>query len=171
MVKKSIMIRTKTISVSYQEFDSTEELEDNDRELVNEASKAALNAYAPYSMFRVGAALRLENGIIVKGVNVENAAFPSGICAERSAIAAFISGYPKEKLLAIAIAALTDEGLTAEPVTPCGNCRQAIAEEESRNGMPLKIILAGQKKTIVIDGINNLLPLQFSKNILSPPTP
>lgn len=158
------MSRIKTISFLYLEFDSHEELESNDKELVLEAAKAALNAYAPYSMFRVGAAIRLENGTIIKGTNVENAAFPSGICAERSAIAALVSGYPDEKPAAIAIAALTEDGLTEEPVTPCGNCRQVIAEEEARSGNQIKIILAGKKKTIIVESIKSLLPLQFSRN-------
>jgi len=160
------MARKKSITISYTEYDTTDQLENSDKLLIEEAVEAAGNAYAPYSNFRVGAAIRLEGGTIVKGVNVENAAFPSGICAERSAIAAVVSSYPDQKPVAIAIAALTDNGLTDEPVTPCGNCRQVMAEEESRTGSQIKIILSGKKKTIIIESIKSLLPLQFSKNSL-----
>jgi cytidine deaminase len=160
------MATTHNITISYREFDNSEELESSDKTLVAAAMEAAHNAYAPYSMFRVGAAMRLESGTIVRGANVENAAFPSGICAERSAISASVSNYPADKPVAIAIAAFTESGLTEEPVTPCGNCRQVIVEEEARNNTRIRIILAGKKKTIVIESIKSLLPLQFSKSNL-----
>jgi cytidine deaminase len=156
-------LRTQNLTITYKEYDTPEELDKDDRNLLEKAVEAAGNAYAPYSMFRVGAALKLESGAIVKGTNVENAAFPSGICAERSAISASASCFPGDKPVSIAIAALTSDILTDEPVTPCGNCRQVIAEEESRHGRQIKIILAGKKKIIIIEGIKNLLPLQFSK--------
>jgi len=163
---KRVMIRTNNISFSYTEYEKTEELESDDRELVIAAREAALNAYAPYSNFKVGAAIRLETGIIVKGANVENAAFPSGICAERSALSNSISNHPEDKPVALAIAAMTEEGLTDDFPAPCGNCRQVIAEEESRTGNKIKIILAGKNKTQIIDGISCLLPLQFKgKNL------
>jgi cytidine deaminase len=161
------MQTNKNILFNYQEFDKPEELNPEDQELVNAAKQAALNAYAPYSRFRVGAALRLETGAIVRGSNVENAAFPSGICAERSAISGSVSNYPGDKPVAIAIAALTDEGFTVEPVPPCGNCRQVIAEEELRNGKQIRIILSGTKKIQIIENSGCLLPLQFNKNNLT----
>jgi cytidine deaminase len=154
----------KTITVSYTEYGHTDELDIADRSLIEYAREAASNAYAPYSKFRVGAAIRLENGTIVKGTNVENAAFPSGMCAERSAVAALVTCYPDERPVAIAIAALTDDGVTDEPVTPCGNCRQVIAEEETRSGNRIKIILSGRNRTIIVESIKSLLPLQFSKS-------
>lgn len=160
------MIGTKNISFSYNEYEKTDELNKDDRELVLIARETALNAYAPYSKFRVGAAIRLESGIIVCGANVENAAFPSGICAERSAISNLVSNHPNDKPKAIAIAAMTVDGLTEETVSPCGNCRQVIAEEESRCGNKIRIILAGKNKTLVIESISNLLPLQFNKTNL-----
>ena len=141
------MIRTNNISFSYKEFENPEELNPDDRELVFAAREAALNAYAPYSKFRVGAAVRLESGIIVRGTNVENAAFPSGICAERSALSNSVSNHHNDKPVAMAIAAMTEDGLTDEPVPPCGNCRQVIAEEESRTGNQIRIILSGKNKT------------------------
>jgi cytidine deaminase len=159
-------MKSNTISFSFLEYDNHEELSHDDRELISAARETALAAYAPYSKFRVGAAIRLESGTIVRGSNVENAAFPSGICAERNAFAHSVSNYPGKKPVALAIAAMDEEGLTDEPVTPCGNCRQVIAEEESRYGNKIKIILSGKKKTIIIESISSLLPLQFnSKNL------
>ena len=160
------MSTAKNISFSYQEFESPAELEAEDQELIASAKEAANHAYAPYSRFRVGAAVRLESGIIVRGSNVENAAFPSGICAERTAISGSVSNYPDDKPLAIAIAAMTDEGLTEECVSPCGNCRQVIAEEEMRTGRRIRIILSGRDKIQVIESISLLLPLQFCRNNL-----
>jgi cytidine deaminase len=160
------MIRTNNISFSYKEFENHEELSAEDRELVLIARESALNAFAPYSKFRVGAAIRLESGIIVCGANVENAAFPSGICAERSALSNSVSNHHNDKPLAIAIAAMTEDGLTDEPVPPCGNCRQVIAEEESRTGNKIRIILSGKRKTMIIESISCLLPLQFNKKNL-----
>jgi len=160
------MIRTKNMSFSYTEYEKTEELESDNMELVAAAREAALNAYAPYSKFRVGAAVRLESGIIVRGANVENAAFPSGICAERSALSNTVSNHPDDKPVAIAIASMTRDGLTDDTPSPCGNCRQVIAEEESKNGNQIKIILSGKNKTLIIEGISNLLPLQFDRKNL-----
>jgi cytidine deaminase len=156
----------RNISVSWTEFSTIEELNQDDRELVSAAREAALNAYAPYSKFRVGAAVRLETGIIIKGANVENAAFPSGICAERSALSNSASNYPSVKPVAIAIAALDEDGLTKETVSPCGNCRQVIAEEEFRNKINIRVILSGESKIQVIEKGGDLLPLQFNMNNL-----
>jgi len=161
------MIRTNNISFSYTEYDKTEELDSDDMALVIAARESALNAYAPYSKFRVGAAVRMESGIIVRGANVENAAFPSGICAERSALSNSISNYPEDKPIAIAIASMTEDGLTENSPSPCGNCMQVIAEEELRIGNQIRIILSGKNKTLIIDSISSLLPLQFNRKNLN----
>jgi cytidine deaminase len=160
------MIKTKNISFSYTEYDNTGELDSPDLELVVAAREAASDAYAPYSKFMVGAAVRLESGLIIKGANVENAAFPSGICAERSALSNSISNNKDDKPIAIAIASMTENGLTEDLPSPCGSCRQVIAEEESRTGKKIKIILSGKNKVLVIDGISSLLPLQFDRKNL-----
>ncbi len=160
------MSRIINISFSYKEYERTEELSAEDQELIIAAKEAAKLAYAPYSKFMVGAAIRLESGRIVHGSNVENAAFPSGICAERTAIAGAVSNYPDDKPVAMAIAAITDEGLPAESVSPCGNCRQVIAEEEGRSGKQIRIILSGKNTIQVIDSVGPLLPLQFSRESL-----
>jgi len=162
MLDKRVMSTTIKTSFTYKEYDSPEELDTEDQELIVAAREAAKRAYAPYSRFMVGAAIRLETGRIVHGSNVENAAFPSGICAERTAIAGAVSNYPDDKPVAIAIAAITEEGLTAESVSPCGNCRQVIAEEETRTGKQIRIILSGKNKIQVLESIGPLLPLQFS---------
>jgi len=160
------MIRTKNITFSYQEYETHEELNEEDRNLVMSARESASSAYAPYSKFRVGAAVLLENGTIVCGANVENAAFPSGICAERNALSNSISNYQNDKPVAIAIASLSEDGINEDPPAPCGNCRQVIAEEEVRTGKKIRIILSGRNKTLIIEGIDNLLPLQFNRNNL-----
>jgi cytidine deaminase len=160
------MIKKENITFSYQEITDLAELEPADQELLESARKAAKNAYAPYSRFKVGAALRLKSGKIILGTNVENAAFPSGICAERNAISNASANYPDDNAVAMAIAALNEEGLTDDIVSPCGNCRQVIAEEESRNGNNIRIILSSKNKIWIITKGADLLPLQFSKNHL-----
>jgi cytidine deaminase len=165
-MNKSVMMISKSISFTYNEFDNPEELNPDDNELVAAARKSALSAYAPYSRFKVGAALRLESGKIVCGSNVENAAFPSGICAERNALANAVSNWGNDKATAIAVAAFTEEGEVEDPVTPCGNCRQVIAEEESRNGNQIRIILSGKNKIQIVHSISCLLPLHFNSSNL-----
>jgi cytidine deaminase len=160
------MIITKKISFSYTEYENSVELDSGDMELVSAAREAATKAYAPYSKFRVGAAVRLGSGLIVTGANVENAAFPSGICAERSAISNSVSNHPEDKPVALAIASMTADGFTEDIPSPCGSCRQVIAEEESRTGNKIRIILSGKNKTQIIEGIDSLLPLQFNRKNL-----
>jgi cytidine deaminase len=160
------MMTPGNISTSFTEFTSIEELSKSDKELVTAARKAALNAYAPYSKFRVGAAVMLESGIIVLGANIENAAFPSGICAERSALSGSASNYPNDKPVSIAVAAYTEDGLTKDPVPPCGNCRQVLAEEEFRNKKNIRVILTGETRIQIIEKAADLLPLQFNRNNL-----
>jgi cytidine deaminase len=157
---------TKNISFTWTEYNSVEELNMSDKELVLAAMEAAQNAHAPYSGFRVGAAVRLETGVIVRGANIENAAFPSGICAERSTLSNSASNYPGLRPLVLAVAAFTREGLTKDPVSPCGNCRQVIVEEEFRNNSSIKIILTGESKIHIVEKGGDLLPLQFSRNYL-----
>lgn len=142
-------------------FCQPEELAAEDRQLVETAIEATNNAYAKYSHFHVGAALRLENGTIVKGANQENAAFPSSLCAERTAVFAAQANFPDQPIAAIAIAARNENGLVNEPVTPCGPCRQVILEVEDRYKKPIRIILYGQNGIYIINSIKDLLPLSF----------
>lgn len=141
---------------------SVEELNAEDAKLVATAKEATDNSYSPYSEFKVGAAVRLSDGTVIKGANQENAAFSVTICAERSAIFAAQANHPELPIVAIAIAARNREGYTAEPVSPCGSCRQAMVEIEQRYGTPIHILLYGKKGVYVMDSIRNLMPLSFT---------
>lgn len=141
-----------------------EELSDEERTLVEQAIEATSRSYTPYSHFHVGAALKLANGVTFIGCNQENAAFPAGICAERSAIFAAGAQYPEEPVTTLAIAARNTKGeLQDEPVSPCGTCRQVIIETETRFNHPVRLLLYGRKKIYVIDGIKQLMPLSFTE--------
>lgn len=137
------------------------ELSQKDRELVEKAEQATNNAYAVYSHFYVGAALRLENGNIVIGANQENAAFPSGLCAERTAIFSAQAQFPEQPITAIAIVARNDKGLLEEPVSPCGACRQVILGIEDRYKSPIRILLYGKRGVYQVSSIRDLIPLSF----------
>lgn len=140
------------------------ELAKEEQQLVDTAIRQTDSSYAPHSHFCVGAALLLENGTIVEGCNQENAVFPAGICAERSAIFSAGAQYPNEPVVAIAVAARSPEGkLTEDPVSPCGVCRQVLVETETRFQHPVKILLYGQKHIFVIEGVSKLLPLTFKE--------
>ena len=149
------------------EYDSISELPVNEQELVSSARDAALGAYAPYSGFRVGAALLLDNGEIIIGNNQENAAYPSGICAERVALFYAGSRFPEAAVISIAITALNEEGKsTSNPVYPCGDCRQVILETEYRHGKTSRLIFAGENRMHAINSIKTILPLYFDKDSL-----
>lgn len=156
----------RTVSFDYREYDDMKSVPEEDLTLIMQARDAALRAYAPYSSFRVGAAVRLESGTVVTGSNVENAAFPSGSCAESTAISNAVSNHPGDRPVAIAIAAMNSRGISPQPVTPCGRCRQVISEEETRYGKPVRIILHGESGTLIVEKCSDLLPLQFSKDDL-----
>lgn len=149
-----------TLSITYREY-LYSELPDLDRQLVDEAILATDNSYAPYSHFRVGAAIRLSDGSIVRGANQENAAFSVTICAERSAIFAAQANHPELSILSIAIAARNDNGLMDHPVSPCGSCRQVILEMEERYKQPVRVLLYGKERVYQLDTIRDLLPLCF----------
>ena len=159
-------MKYKILEIKYFEFDSFEELSQADSELVTAAREASKNAWAPYSNFHVGAAVLLGNGIIITGNNQENAAYPSGLCAERVALFSANSQYPDSPVVAMAISAYNNSGWVSQPVKPCGSCRQAILETEIRFGIPVRLIMDGSEKIVVVDGIENLLPLSFTKNSL-----
>ncbi len=140
------------------------ELTDAERQLIDVAKESTFNSYAPYSHFHVGAALLLKNGTIVPGCNQENAAFPSGLCAERSAIFAAGAQYPDQPVMMLAIAVRNSKGeFLDEPASPCGSCRQVIIETETRFKQPVRILLYGTKYTYVMDGIKQLMPLSFTE--------
>ena len=138
------------------------ELNEADRELVEAAKRSTKGSYAPYSGFKVGAAVRLRNGLIVIGSNQENAAYRSGLCAERTAL--FVAGaqFPNEPVVALAIAAKKGRIFTKQATPPCGACRQVIAGVEDRFGKAIRILLYGSDGVVVVNGIDALLPLRFS---------
>lgn len=146
------------IRVGHYQID---ELEPADRELVERALQATANAYAPYSRFYVGAALRLADGTIVVGANQENAAFPSGTCAERTALFAAQANHPEQPVCTLAIAARNDNGLLDEPVSPCGACRQVILGVQDRYKQPVRVLLYGKKGVYSLSSANDLLPFSF----------
>jgi len=156
-----------TITASFTVFNSMDELPLDAQSLMKEAVEIRKKAYAPYSKFRVGAALLLDNGKTVLGSNQENAAYPSGLCAERVAI--FHSGavFPEAKILKIAVSAASDINTTSLPIPPCGACRQAIAEYEFKQDFPVEIYFMGEKGAVYKSAsLKNLLPFTFDKNFL-----
>ena len=153
-------ITTKIIVCSY------EELNDEEKKLVDAAKEATNRSYAPYSRFQVGAAVRLAGGVLVSGSNQENAAYPSGICAERTTLFYANSQYPDRAVEALAIAAQTGGKFIEHPTAPCGACRQVILETEERYHHPIRIYLYGTDEVYIVNSIVSLLPLCFGKSDL-----
>lgn len=141
-----------------------DELNPTDKELVDAAKEATKHSYAPYSKFAVGAAVRLANGVIVTGSNQENAAYPSGTCAERTALFYANSQYPDQPVEALAVAARTEKDFIDRPIPPCGACRQVMLETEIRYSHPFRILLFGKDATYEISRVGDLLPLSFSSS-------
>ncbi len=148
-------------------FDDFTQLDREDQKLMQEAFIVRDKAYAPYSGFYVGAAILLENGEVITGSNQENASYPSGLCAERTAI--FYAGacYPGIRILSMAISAKAETKLTTTPIPPCGACRQSIAEYEVKQKSPISLVFMGERgKVIKSESLENLLPLLFTKEYL-----
>jgi len=160
-------MRELNITTTFKVYDSIEELDTETKNLMQIAIEARKTAYAPYSNFSVGAALSLDNGEIVKGSNQENAAYPSGLCAERVAIFYAGSQFPKAKVLKLCITASPNDRDSAIPIPPCGACRQSIAEYEFKQESVIEIYFMGAKGEVYkSDSLKNLLPLLFDKNHL-----
>ncbi|PAM92031.1 cytidine deaminase [Flavobacterium sp. IR1] len=156
-----------SITTSFLEYDSLTDLPQDIQSLMNQAVEVRKKAYAPYSKFRVGAALLLDNGKVIVGSNQENAAYPSGLCAERVAIFHAGSVYPEAKILKMAITAASDTNQTKAPIPPCGSCRQSIAEYEIKQETPIEIYFMGEIGTIYQSAsLKNLLPFMFDKKFL-----
>lgn len=137
------------------------ECSDIEKKLIAAAKHATEKSYAPYSNFKVGAALLLKNGEIITGNNQENAAYPSGLCAERVAVFYANSVYPDQKIEAIAIAAWANNTFTKDAITPCGGCRQVLLEAENRFSAPMRILMYSEEGIYVVNTIKTLLPLSF----------
>ena len=162
------MVAQKKISFDISIYDSMEELAPEDKLLMFEAIAARKNAYAPYSKFRVGAAVKMGNGETVIGSNQENASYPSGLCAERVAIFHAGAKFPGVAVKTIAITATSDTYQVSVPAAPCGNCRQAIFEYEFKQKQPIRILLMGEKGNVIVcRAIEDLLPLGFNSTFLT----
>ncbi|MCE2617151.1 MAG: cytidine deaminase [Phocaeicola sp.] len=144
-----------------------DELNETERILVNAAKDATSRSYAPYSHFSVGAAVLLSNGKVITGSNQENAAYPSGTCAERTAIFYANAQYPLASVKMLAIAAKDQQDFTENPCPPCGSCRQVLMETEKRYGKPIQILLYSKKYIYIINSVTDILPLIFTNDFLN----
>lgn len=159
---KEIQIETK-LSV-YESFD---ELSHSEKDYMNQAIEIRKKAYAPYSKFLVGATIVLDNGVVLQGSNQENAAYPSGLCAERVTIFYAGANYPNNKIVKLFISATPSDRDSENPIPPCGSCRQAIAEYEIKQDLPIEIYFMGAKGAVYkSDSLKNLLPFMFDKSNL-----
>ena len=156
-------MKEEKLEISYGIY-ALSELTDERHKLVDAALEATRRSYAPYSHFCVGAAVLLENGVVVTGNNQENVAFPSGLCAERTALFYANAQYPEVPVKALAIVARDSSGqVTKAPISPCGACRQVMLEMENRFGKPMQVLLASAEEVIVVERASALLPLAFSE--------
>ena len=159
-------MRTKELRIFVYEYNSVWDLPDADQQLVFKAREASQKAFAPYSGYYVGAAVQLNNGDIICGNNQENAAFPTGLCAERVALFYAHASFPEVPVKILAVTASTKNGIVDGPVAPCGSCRQALIESEVRFKLPIRIILDGKKKIQVFEDVGSLLPFAFKPESL-----
>lgn len=155
-------MEVKSLTIQYEEYNGREALSKSDGELFDAAVEALKSSYAPYSNFNVGAAVRLDNGVIVKGSNQENAAYPSGLCAERTALFAAGAQYPDQRVVALAVVCAQNGKLLRAPGYPCGACRQVMAQSERRAGEPMRIIMGGSEKVQIVSGVSSILPFVFN---------
>jgi cytidine deaminase len=155
------------LDIFFHVYESDSELDSSASQVLQSARQATQTAYAPYSHFHVGAAILLENGKIIQGSNQENAAYPSGLCAERTAIFATGAHYPDQKIVMIAVTAKRKDSPVFVPANPCGACRQVLSEYENKQKQPIKVIMEAENgKIYMCDSINMLLPLKFSSENL-----
>jgi cytidine deaminase len=159
-------MKTTSLQTNVLEYESISELDREAQDLVQSATKALEGSYAPYSKFKVGAAVLLSDGKVVTGANQENAAYPSGLCAERVALFAAGAANPGKAIVAIAVVVHSDDK-EVPASAPCGACRQVMAEHESVAGKKIRIIMAGSKgPVLVISSVEELLPLMFKPESL-----
>lgn len=159
--------KVEQINFQFEVFNSVDELPDDEQTLVEHARMASDVAYAPYSRYRVGAALKLSDGRMVIGSNQENVAYPSGMCAERVAFFAAGAQFPGKKIEKVAIIAQSDDFMVSEPVAPCGACRQSMSEYEFRQESNIRLLLVSQQgKVLAIESVKSLLPLIFNESKL-----
>lgn len=162
-------MQEKKIETKYRIY-QFDELDISQQKLINKAKEQVFKAYAPYSGFRVGVAIELENGEIFAGNNQENSAYPSGLCAERVAMFYANAQFPDVPVKTLAIAAFTNGKFLAEPITPCGSCRQVLLETETRFEKDITVLLYGTEQVYLIENVKQLLPLCFEKSSLNAQT-
>lgn len=156
-----------TITSRLEVYESIDEISQDIQDLMKKAVEVRENAYAPYSRFKVGAAILLENGEVVVGSNQENASYPSGLCAERTAVYAAGAQHPNIRILKIAITARSLKHKVVSPVPPCGACRQALAEYEVKQEESIELYFMGETgKVVKAESIKDLLPLAFDNSCL-----
>ncbi len=165
-MSKTNSMHKKTYQIFTEEFEKLDDLLLADQKLVLSARESSDNAYSPYSRFSVGAAVLLANGEVIKGNNQENADFTDGLCAERVALFYAHAIYPNVAVNALAVTAKNANGLIPGPAQPCGSCRQVLVETEFRFNQPIRLILDGAEKIMVLDGVDNLLPFAFKPGSL-----
>jgi len=154
----------KSLNIEYLEYDSAKVMDSEERDLITQADENLKNAYAPYSKFRVSAVCQMEDGVVVKGTNQENGAYPSGLCAERVAIFSAKSQFPDKKVEKIVV---TTELTTSSPVSPCGACRQVLIEYEITQGQPIELIMkSGDSKVWKFKSVKDILPFAFDGEFL-----
>lgn len=160
-------MKKQQIDVQLEVYENVSELSKDIQELMNKAQQARDSAYAPYSNFKVGAAIRLTSGEITIGSNQENAAYPSGLCAERVAIFHTGALFPNKEIKAMAISASSPSQILNEPIGPCGACRQSMAEYEQKQESPIAVYFMGETGKIVkVNKVMDLLPLGFDAKYL-----
>lgn len=161
MIMKEVILETKVTACRLEELNPTM------RELMEKAKEMTQNAYCPYSHYHVGAAALLADGQIVTGSNQENAAYPSGLCAERTTLFAANANHPQTAVLALAVACFTNGAFTNEAASPCGACRQVMVETEHRFGKPMQVLLYGEDMCYIFNSAKDLLPLHFDAENLA----
>ena len=152
--------------IYFEVFSNREELYEDERVLLDKAEQTLNNAYAPYSKFKVGASLLIEDGTFIIGNNQENASFPCGICAERVALFGSKANKPHLKILKIAITTKSEDFHIKEPIAPCGLCRQVLLEYEEEQKKPIEVLLFNESKILKFKKAKDLLPLHFSEDRL-----
>ena len=156
-----------SVNSNFTIFDNIDDLPIEVKDLVEKAKKIRLTAYSKYSNFSVGVSVLLENGQTINGSNQENAAYPSGLCAERTALFYANSKYPDSKIVCLVIVAGSMSKINETPIAPCGGCRQVISEFETKQASPIGIYFMGEKGKIVYsNSIINLLPFKFDSSFL-----
>ena len=160
-------MKTRELKITFTSYANIDELPQAEKELLLSAIDATAGSYSPYSGFSVGAAVRMANGEIISAANQENAAYPSGLCAERVTLFAANANHPNTPVVALALACYTNGHFTKDVASPCGACRQVMLETETRFATSMKVILYCESGCYVFDKAADLLPISFAAELLA----